>query len=73
MSRVSRSKKDSEYPHKRCYLIGRTWVVGIDTEIANKLQISEENTVLEQQIVVDGILMKIKKLENSVSTSNKSD
>lgn len=61
------SKKDCRYPLKRCYLIGTTWVVGIDAEIATKLKISEQGMGFEQQIVEDGILMKLKKSEDGVS------
>lgn len=73
MNVLNHSKKGYDNPIKRCYRIGSNIVVSIDKEIVEKLKISEEDTILEQQIVGESILMKIKKVENSVATSGKSD
>lgn len=69
MKSLNHSKKFCSNPVKRCYCIGTAWVVGIDTEIAKKLKISEHETLLEQQIVEGGILMRVRRLENNYGSS----
>lgn len=50
-------------PVKRLWKISSIYVVSIDRSIVEKLAISEDNTLLEQEITDDGILMRIKHVE----------
>ena len=47
---------------KRVWKIDSIYFVSIDKSIVNKLGISEQNTLLEQEITKEGILMKVRKI-----------
>lgn len=76
MKGSTHTKKISN-PVKNCFLIGSYWFVGIDSMIARKLGVTENNTLFEQEMVKNGIIMKVIKLdddaETSQSTSPKND
>jgi hypothetical protein len=50
-------------PVKRVWKISSIYLVPLDGSIVNKLGISEENTLLEQEITEEGILMRMKRIE----------
>jgi hypothetical protein len=58
-------KEMSEPIYKQVLTIGKTKMVSIDESIVKKLNINEENTFLQQEVMEDGsgILMRIKKLD----------
>jgi hypothetical protein len=49
-------------PIKKCWNVGSNTVVVIDKSIVRKLGINENNTLLEEEITQDGILLRIRKL-----------
>ena len=49
-------------PMKRCYRIGSIVIITIDKSIVEKLGIDPNNTIFEQEITGDGILMRLRKL-----------
>lgn len=50
-------------PVKRLWKIGSVYFVFIDGSIVEKLGINEQNTLLEQEIIGDDILMRVKRVE----------
>lgn len=55
-------KNTVQKPFKKCWRVGSNTVVVIDKSIVQKLAITEEDTFLEQEIISEGILMRIKRL-----------
>ena len=54
-------------PLKICLDVGSNIVVVIDKSIVQKLGISENDTLFEEEITEDGILLRIKKIINQES------
>ncbi len=50
-------------PVKRLWKISSICLVSIDASIVEKLGLSEDNTLFEQEITDEGILMRIKHVE----------
>lgn len=65
MSREGNSINALPKPVKRPWKIGSIYLVCIDVSIVEKLGISEKNTLFEQEITDDGILMRIKHVEGN--------
>jgi hypothetical protein len=63
-SSTSAINSTSINPVKRCWNVGANTVVVIDKSIVQKLGINENNTLLEEEITPDGILLKIRKISN---------
>jgi hypothetical protein len=52
-------------PLKKCWKINEIFFVALDRTIVQKLEINENYTFLEQEITNDGILMRIKKIDEN--------
>jgi hypothetical protein len=46
-------------PLKRCWKVGNNTVVVIDKSLVERLGVSEENTVFQEELVDGGILLRI--------------
>jgi hypothetical protein len=55
--------KDSSLPIKKCWSVGNVIVVAIAEEIVKSLGITEDNTYVQQEVIDDGILLRIKQYE----------
>lgn len=51
-----------EKPIKKCWQVGTNMVVVIDNSIVKELGINGDDTFLEQELVEDGILMRINRI-----------
>lgn len=49
-------------PLKKCWKIDEIFFVALDKSIVKKLKINENDTFLQQELTEDGILMRIKKI-----------
>lgn len=54
-------------PMKKCFQVGTNMIVAIDNSIVEELEINEDDTFLEQEIVDDGILMHIHRIGSDTS------
>jgi hypothetical protein len=51
---------DSSVHLKKCWCVGDVIVVAIAEEIVKRLGINEDSTYVQQEITVDGILLRVK-------------
>ena len=56
-------------PLKRCWKVGNNTVVVIDKSLVERLGVSEENTVFQEELVDGGIFLRIVRADHgSLST-----
>ncbi len=53
-------------PIKKCWKISEIFFVALDKSIVQNLGINENDTFLEQEITNEGILMRIKKIDENL-------
>ena len=46
---------------KRCFAVGQNIVVVLDKKLVQEPRINEENTLIQQELTKDGILLKIRR------------
>jgi hypothetical protein len=51
---------DSSLPLKKCWCVGKHTVVILDKDIVERFGITEDNTYVEQEVIDDGILLRVK-------------
>lgn len=61
-SSISVINNTVKIPLKKPWRVGSNTVIVIDKSIVQKLGINENNTLLEEEITKDGILLRIRKL-----------
>ncbi|MGA9149613.1 MAG: hypothetical protein WBZ36_03465 [Candidatus Nitrosopolaris sp.] len=59
-TRNIRVSTDSSVHLKKCWSVGNVIVVAIAEEIVKRLGINEDSTYVQQEITVDGILLRVK-------------
>jgi hypothetical protein len=55
-----RLSNDSSLPRKICWSVGPHIVVVIAEEIVKRFGITEDSTYVQQEVTVDGILLRVK-------------
>ena len=70
-SSLSDINKAADLPLKKPWLVGPHTLVVIDKNIVKKLEINEENTLLQQEVTEGGIFLRIIRIGNN--TYNDSD
>lgn len=62
VTRAINISKGNPLPLKKCWGIGPHIVAILDNSIVSKLGINTDDTYVEEQIIDDGILLKIKRI-----------
>ncbi len=52
---------DINSPSKPCFKVGENIIVILDKRIVQKLEIREDNTLIQQQLTGDEILLKVRR------------
>lgn len=64
---------DIKLPLKRCWKVGENSVVVIDKSLVKKLHLDEQNTIFQEEIVDDGIFLRIIKHKTNLGVSDNAE
>ena len=57
------SASDIKFPLKKCWKIGSHIVVVIDKSLAEQLGLDEDNTIVQEELLDDGIFLRVIKTQ----------